>query len=196
MSDSHIHKIPNGEYIHISNFYDAPNSELFLDDLTNCIYWTQEKMNMFGREINFPRLMAFYGDKGVSYSFSKNTFYALPWTESLLRMKNDLEQQFDVKLNSVLLNYYRDGNDSMDWHQDNEKELGLNPVIASLNFGASRKFQLRNLQTKEKIDLLLENGSLLIMQGSLQHYWQHRAPKTKKQCGPRINLTFRYIKNS
>jgi len=190
-----IHKITDGEYIHIPDFYDLDSADSYFKDLIEGICWTQEKMHMFGREINFPRLMAFYGDAGKSYSFSKNTFHAKEWTPTLLKIKTDLESKFQMELNSVLMNQYRDGNDSMDWHQDDEKELGLNPTIVSVNFGASRMFQLRHLKTKEKINIPLEHGSVLIMKGSLQHHWQHRLPKTKKAVGHRINLTFRLIQN-
>jgi alkylated DNA repair dioxygenase AlkB len=99
-----------------------------------------------------------------------------------------------VEFNSVLLNLYRDGNDSISWHTDAEKELGINPVIASVNFGAERIFQLRHIETNERIDIPLKHGSLLIMQGELQHFWQHQVPKTKKVNSERINLTFRVIK--
>lgn len=115
------------------------------------------------------------------------------WTNTLIEIKKRIEKTIPINFNSVLLNRYRNGNDSVAWHADNEKELGINPVIASVSFGATRNFKLRHLQTKETIELLLSNGSLLIMQGALQHHWQHQIPKTKKIVGERINLTFRVI---
>jgi alkylated DNA repair dioxygenase AlkB len=112
----------------------------------------------------------------------------------LVSIKSKIEPIAKVDFNSVLLNRYRDGNDSISWHTDAEKELGINPIIASVNFGATRKFQLRHIKTKEKLEIELTHGSLLIMQGELQHFWQHQVPKTTQKVGERINLTFRVIK--
>jgi len=139
-------------------------------------------------------LTAWYGDNDKPYSFSGITLNAKSWTTELLEIKNKIETRFNVKFNSVLLNLYRNGQDSISWHSDAEKELGINPVIASLNFGATRKFQLRHIQTKQKIEIELTHGSLLIMQGELQHFWQHQVPKTNLPVGERINLTYRLIK--
>jgi len=116
-----------------------------------------------------------------------------PWNQTLLQLKNLCEQVSQSPFNSVLANLYRNGQDSMGWHQDNETELGLNPIIASLSLGESRKFVLRHLETKQKHELDLSHGSLLVMAGETQHYWQHSIPKTAKPKGSRINLTFRYI---
>jgi alkylated DNA repair dioxygenase AlkB len=117
----------------------------------------------------------------------------LAWTDALLAIRKDLERLSDKQFNSVLLNRYRDGNDSISWHTDAEPELGRNPVIASVNFGAERVFQLRHMKTGERIDIPLSHGSVLIMEDQLQHFWQHQVPKTKKPLTERINLTFRYI---
>ena len=149
---------------------------------------------MYGKKINFPRLTAWYGDQDKSYSFSGVTLSPHPWHELLLTIKSRIEETAATRFNSVLLNLYRDGNDSISWHTDAEPELGLNPVIGSVNFGATRKFQLRHHFTNERIDIELIHGSLLIMQGELQHYWQHQVPKTNKKISPRINLTFRLIR--
>ena len=151
-------------------------------------------MNMYGKKINFPRLTAWYGDNDKPYSFSGITLSPKVWNEELVSIKSKIEQIAKVDFNSVLLNRYRDGNDSISWHTDAEKELGINPVIASVNFGATRKFQLRHIKTKEKLEIELTHGSLLIMQGELQHFWQHQVPKTKELKTERINLTFRVIK--
>lgn len=185
--------IANGEYIHQIDYFKNIDAEDLMSDLENSVIWRQEKLKMFGKEIYFPRLMAFYGDQNISYSFSRNTYNALPWTDSLIKIKSKLESDFNFPFNSVLLNMYRSGKDSMDWHQDNEKELGENPIIASVNFGATRKFQLRNINSREMINFNLGHGSLLLMKGETQHYWQHRVPKTKKEVNIRINLTFRKI---
>lgn len=186
--------IENGEYIFFPNFFSKVESDLLLKGLRNNIVWKQESMNMYGKNINFPRLTAWYGNNDKPYSFSGITLQPLTWTSEILTIKNKIEPVAKTVFNSVLLNLYRDGNDSISWHTDAEKELGLNPVIASVNFGATRKFQLRHIETKEKLEIELTHGSLLIMQGELQHFWQHQVPKTNKPVGERINLTFRVIK--
>lgn len=186
--------IKNGEYIFYTNFFSKTESDLLLKGLRNNIAWKQESMNMYGKKIDFPRLTAWYGNNDKPYTFSGITLHPLPWTTEILSIKSKIEPIADTEFNSVLLNLYRDGNDSISWHTDAEKELGLNPVIASVNFGATRKFQLRHIKTKEKLEIELTHGSLLIMQNELQHYWQHQVPKTSKPVGERINLTFRVIK--
>ncbi len=186
-------KIGNGEYIFIPGFYDSDQADAYLNELLREVEWKQESMNMYGKEVKFPRLTAWCGDQDKPYSFSGITLNPHPWNPTLLEIKQKIEPLCQVEFNSVLLNRYRDGKDSISWHTDAEPELGHNPVIASVNFGATRKFQLRHRNTKEKIELLLGHGSLLIMQGEMQHYWQHQVPKTKKVLGERINLTFRHI---
>jgi alkylated DNA repair dioxygenase AlkB len=186
--------IENGEYIFYPNFFPKSESDILLKGLRNNIVWKQESMNMYGKKINFPRLTAWYGNNDKSYSFSGIILQQLPWTSEILLIKNKIELISKTVFNSVLLNLYRDGNDSISWHTDAEKELGINPIIASVNFGATRKFQLRHIKTKEKLEIELTHGSLLIMQGELQHFWQHQVPKTSKPVGERINLTFRVIK--
>lgn len=186
--------IENGEYIFYPNFFSKSDSDSLLKDLRSNIVWKQESMNMYGKKIDFPRLTAWYGNNDKPYSFSGITLQPLPWTGEILTIKSKIEPIAKTAFNSVLLNLYRDGNDSISWHTDAEKELGINPVIASVNFGATRKFQLRHIKTKEKLEIELTHGSLLIMQGELQHFWQHQVPKTNKIVGERINLTFRVIK--
>tara|TARA_R110001592_G_scaffold363155_2_gene680818 strand:- start:6246 stop:6860 length:615 start_codon:yes stop_codon:yes gene_type:complete len=187
-------QIQNGEYLHISNFFDKSTSDNYFQTLLNTIDWKQEKMNMYGKELLFPRLTAWYGDNDKPYSFSGITLKPKQWNKELLEIKSKVETKADVSFNSVLLNRYRNGNDSISWHTDAEKELGKNPIIASVNFGATREFQLRHIHTKEKLSIQLSHGSLLIMLGELQHFWQHQIPKTKKPVSERINLTFRVIK--
>lgn len=191
---NNIVKITNGEYTYITNFFKKSESDILFKNLREKVIWKQESMNMYGRQINFPRLTAWYGESDKPYSFSGITLTPNPWSTEILEIKNKIEPFCRVIFNSVLLNLYRNGNDSISWHTDAEKELGKNPVIASVNFGASRKFQLRHKTTKEKIEIDLEHGSLLIMKGELQHFWKHQVPKTKKKVGERINLTFRVIK--
>lgn len=186
--------IDNGQYLFFPDFFSKSESDLFLQKLRTDIEWKQESMNMYGKQVNFPRLTAWYGDNDKPYSFSGITLQPKIWSEELIEIKNKIEPLAKVKFNSVLLNLYRSGNDSISWHTDAEKELGKNPVIASVNFGATRKFQLRHIKTKEKLEIELTHGSLLIMQGELQHFWQHQVPKTSKPVSERINLTFRVIK--
>ncbi len=185
--------IENGEYLFVPNFFTKIESDNFLKTLKENILWKQESMNMYGKRIDFPRLTAWYGDNDKPYKFSGITLQPLPWTTEILAIKNKIEPQAKVIFNSVLLNRYRDGNDSISWHTDAEPELGKNPLIASVNFGDTRKFQLRHINTKEKLEIELSHGSLLIMQGELQHFWQHQVPKTKEIKKERINLTFRVI---
>jgi alkylated DNA repair dioxygenase AlkB len=186
--------ITNGEYLYWPDFFTITDSNNYFDRLKKEIAWKQESMVMYGKKINFPRLTAWYGDQDKPYSFSGITLCPLPWHDLLLTIKSRIEEVAASRFNSVLLNLYRDGNDSISWHTDAEPELGLNPVIGSVNLGATRKFQLRHHITNERIDIELTHGSLLIMQGELQHYWQHQVPKTNKKISPRINLTFRLIR--
>ncbi|MFN0050166.1 MAG: alpha-ketoglutarate-dependent dioxygenase AlkB family protein [Cytophagales bacterium] len=186
--------IENGEYEFIPNFFKKSESDTFFNNLKNNIEWKQESMNMYGKQVNFPRLTAWYGDNDKPYSFSGITLSPKIWTDDLIAIKNKIEPESLVKFNSVLLNRYRNGNDSISWHTDAERELGRNPIIASVNFGATRKFQLRHTKTNEKLEIELTHGSLLIMRGELQHFWQHQVPKTKELKTERISLTFRVIK--
>lgn len=191
---SGLTEIENGEYLFYPNFFTKSESDLYLQKLKENIDWKQESMNMYGKQVNFPRLTAWYGNNDKTYSFSGITLEPKTWTKELIKIKEKIEPISKVVFNSVLLNLYRNGNDSISWHTDAEKELGTNPVIVSVNFGATRKFQLRHINTKEKLEIELTHGSLLIMQGELQHYWQHQVPKTSKVVEERINLTFRVIK--
>lgn len=186
--------IPNGEYAYYTSFFDKSTADGYLQRLTESIEWKQESMNMYGKQVMFPRLTSWYGDNDKPYTFSGITLNPHPWTVELLAIKQRIEPLCEAKFNSVLLNLYRDGNNSISWHTDAEKELGRNPIIASVNFGAERKFQIRHNQTHETHDILLKHGSLLIMKGELQHFWKHQVPKQKSIVKPRINLTFRVIK--
>ena len=185
--------LQNGEYIFIPHFFSDAESNHFFRALREKVEWKQESMNMYGRQLPFPRLIAWYGDDQKPYSFSGVTLDPSPWLPELLELKERLEPVAKVSFNRVLLNLYRDGRDSVGWHTDAEPPLGKNPVIASISFGATRKFQLRHMQTKEKVELELTHGSLLIMRGEMQHFWQHQVPKTSRPVGERINLTFRVM---
>jgi alkylated DNA repair dioxygenase AlkB len=188
-----LNKIQDGEFIYLPNFFSKSESDFYLKALSEKVLWKQESMNMYGKNIDFPRLTAWYGDDDKPYSFSGITLSPTAWNEDILAIKNKIEPASNVIFNSVLLNRYRSGSDSISWHTDAEKELGKNPVIASANFGETRKFQLRHIETKEKLEIELKHGSLLIMQGELQHFWQHQVPKSTKPLKERINLTFRVI---
>lgn len=188
-----LNVIRDGEFIYYPNFFSKSESDYYLQELTNNVLWKQESMNMYGKRIDFPRLTSWYGDNDKPYSFSGITLSPNPWNKDILSIKNKIENESKVIFNSVLLNRYRSGSDSISWHTDAEKELGKNPVIASANFGETRKFQLRHNSTKEKLEIELKHGSLLIMQGELQHFWQHQVPKSTKPLRERINLTFRVI---
>jgi len=190
-----IRHLTNGEYRFLSNFYSKADSDRLFLALKKKAEWKQESMKMYGKIIPFPRLTAWYGDDDRPYSFSGITLQPLVWLPELLEIRAKLEAVAQTKFNSVLLNLYRNGNDSISWHTDAEPELGQNPVIGSVNFGATRTFQLRHKFTNQKIDIDLSHGSTLIMQGELQHFWQHQVPKTTKPVKDRINLTFRYIKH-
>lgn len=187
-------QIQNGVYAYLPGFFTKQEADALFDAFSKNIAWNQEEMKMYGKVVKFPRLTSWYGDSDRPYSFSGITLQPNPWTTELLEIKKRIEPLSDAVFNSVLLNLYRDGSDSISWHTDAEKELGKNPVIASVNFGAERTFQLRHVETNERIDIPLSHGSLLIMKGELQHYWQHQIPKTKTVKTARINLTFRVIK--
>lgn len=193
-NDGEIVAVKNGEYVYYPDFFDKAKADCFLDSFVNNIDWKQESMNMYGKQVLFPRLTAWYGDNDKPYSFSGITLNPHPWNQDLLEIRKAIEPVCGVQFNSVLLNLYRNGNDSISWHTDAEKELGRNPVIASVNFGAERKFQIKHNETQETRDIILKHGSLLIMRGELQHYWKHQVPKQKAITQPRVNLTFRVIR--
>ena len=214
-----IVQIPNGELIFYERFFTQKVSdrsvEYFQDndrfdwmntDWTHVaaadfadikfthINWKRDHIQMYGKHIPLPRLTAWYGDPGKSYTYSGITSQPNQWNEGLLYIKKKVEQASATTFNSVLMNWYRNGADHMSWHADNEKALGTNPVIASVNFGATRDFVMRRIDDpSKKISIPLKHGSLLVMAGELQHYWQHAVPKRKTVKGSRFNLTFRTI---
>ncbi|HEY9005836.1 MAG TPA: alpha-ketoglutarate-dependent dioxygenase AlkB [Ohtaekwangia sp.] len=177
-------------------FFSANESDRYKQELQHTIDWKQRPIKIYGKEVLQPRLTAWYGDAGKLYSYSGITMAPLPWTDTLLQIKQRIETVAPVTFNSALLNLYRDQNDSMGWHRDNERELGIDPVIASVSFGAARTFQFRNYKEKtEKYDLELTHGSLLLMQGKTQHVWEHGLPRRSRAIAARINITFRVIKD-
>lgn len=183
--------IKNGQLLWQPHFLGQDKAEAYFHALKTACAWEQKHIRMFGREVLQPRLQAWYGDE--SYRYSGLTMLPLPWNQPLLEIKTLCEVACNAPFNSVLANLYRDGKDSMGWHQDNEAELGSNPVIASVNLGETRRFVLKHKTTKEKIEFELTSGSLLVMAGTTQHFWQHCVPKTAKAKSERINLTYRWI---
>lgn len=158
--------------------------------------WRQEKITIYGKQHFVPRLSCWMADEGLDYRYSNMTMNPVAWSKDVLSIKAQLERKIGVQFNSVLLNFYRSGQDSNGWHADNEPELGENPVIASVSLGAARDFHLRHNQDSQlKHQIALQHGSLLIMQGATQSHWQHHIPK-RANAEPRINLTFRTIQTN
>ncbi|NJK59916.1 MAG: alpha-ketoglutarate-dependent dioxygenase AlkB [Oscillatoriales cyanobacterium SM2_1_8] len=187
--------IPDAEVELYSSCFSGNENDKIFQKLLSQVCWKQEKIKCYGKELDLPRLTAWYGDTGKRYVYSRIAMEPKPWIPVLLHIKSRVEDIAQFSFNSVLLNLYRDGRDSIAWHSDDEPELGKQPVIASLSFGGERKFQLRHKVKKqqEKVELNLTHGSLLIMKGKTQEYWQHQIPKTSKPVMPRVNLTFRFI---
>ena len=187
--------MPDAEVTFYPAFFSANESAALLTAFQQGIHWKQEAIKLYGKEIALPRLTAWYGDPGATYAYSGLTVHPLPWTETLLTIKARVESVAGVTFNSVLLNRYRDGRDSVSWHADDEPELGPNPVIASVTFGAARAFQFKHKTLPEtRQSVTLTDGSLLLMAGATQHHWLHQIPKVKAALGERINLTFRLIR--
>lgn len=187
--------LPDAVLIYYPTFFDKEEADSIYAELINEIPWQQDEIRVFGKIHAQPRLTALFGNEGKSYSYSNIKMQPHPWNLLLQKIKSQIESVSDTNFTTVLLNYYRDGKDSNGWHADNEKELGTNPVIASVSFGAGRTFQLKHNSDKDqKKSIVLEHGSLLLMKGTTQHFWKHQIPKTAKPIGSRINLTFRVIK--
>lgn len=188
-------ELPDAEIEYFPGFFDADKAATLFKQLQSDIPWQQDDITVFGKTHPQPRLTALFGNEGKPYSYSNIVMQPHAWNPLLVYIKEEVEAACGEQFTTVLLNYYRDGKDSNGWHADNEKELGRNPVIASVSFGAERTFHLQHNTIKEqKLKITLEHGSLLLMKGPTQHFWKHQIPKTTKDIGPRINLTFRVIK--
>ena len=184
----------DGEVFFYPGFFNKTDSDHYYQQLLQNVNWKQEPIKMFGKEIMQPRLTAWFGAADKRYSYSGITMQPTDWNTLLLSIKQKIESVAMVNFTGALLNQYRDGRDSMGWHRDNEKELGTNPVIGSVSFGATRKFQLRNYRDKTIVrNINLTHGSFLLMRGATQHNWEHQVPKTSEDPGARINITFRVI---
>jgi alkylated DNA repair dioxygenase AlkB len=179
----------DGEVFWFEHAIQERDADRLLEDLAGSIAWRQEIATIMGRRVPIPRLTAWHGEAG--YVYSGIAMQPAAWTPPLLELKRCAEAHAGQAFNSVLLNLYRDGRDSVGWHADNEPGLGRNPVIASLSLGATRRFQLKHRTRNERIAIDLSHGSCLIMAGATQHHWLHQLPKTARSVGPRINLTFR-----
>lgn len=196
--------IDGGELVLIQDWLNPAEAERWFKQLRDNTAWEQSSIRMAGKEVRIPRLNAWYGDEGRAYTYSGRRFEALAWSAALLRLKTAVQevvddwsvenQDTDFQINSALLNLYRDGNDSVAWHSDDEAELGPRPQIASLSLGATRRFVFKNRRDKShKLELSLEAGSLLFMLGDIQKRWLHSVPKTRRPVGERINATFRQV---
>lgn len=187
-------QLPDAELDFYPQWLNAELADLWLQQLHRQTPWQQPEVNLFGRCHPVPRLLAWYGDAGIGYRYSGLYHVPLPWTPLLAQIRTQLVDFVGQPLNGLLLNYYRDGQDSMGWHSDDEAELGRDPIVVSLSLGGGRRFDLRRKgQQRIEHSLHLDHGSLLVMRGSTQHYWQHQIAKTRKSCAPRLNLTFRYV---
>ncbi|WP_415327335.1 alpha-ketoglutarate-dependent dioxygenase AlkB family protein [Chryseobacterium sp. MMS23-Vi53] len=188
-------RFPTDLLEYTEHFLSQDKADLLFDKLLNSVSWEQRTQKMYDKMVITPRLTAWFGDSEKSYKLGGSQFAVNPWLPELLGLKQKIEDSSGYKFNSVLLNLYRDGNDSVAWHRDKESELGNRPVIASISLGQVRNFDFRKVDDhRQKYSLALQNGSLLIMKGNLQVDWEHRIAKSTKSMKPRINLTFRMVK--
>lgn len=188
-------QLPDSDIVYYSNFLDKASADHYVSFFKENIAWQQDNIKVYGKTYPQPRLTALFGDNGKPYSYSNITMQPYEFTKELLHLKQRIETKTKAIFTSCLLNLYRNGRDSNGWHADDEKELGPNPVIASLSLGQKRFFHLKHREKKNlKHKILLEHGSLLLMQGETQHHWLHQIPKTSRPIKERINLTFRVIK--
>jgi alkylated DNA repair dioxygenase AlkB len=191
-TDSRANLLPyDGEVIYYGQVINPQEEQRILQELLHHVPWKNDEAVIFGKHIITKRKIAWYGDEEYAYTYSNTTKQALLWNRELLQLKLLTEKITGTKFNSCLLNLYHDGNEGMSWHSDDEKSLGKNTTIASLSFGAERKFAFKHKVTRQTVSTILEKGSLLVMKGTTQTHWLHGLPKTTKVTRPRINLTFR-----
>ena len=188
--------IPDAEVFLYPSLLSCHESDQLFDNLKKNIIWEKKKIKLYGKFQDVPRLTAWYGDPNKSYVYSGIKLKTRPWNSDLLQIRDIIEKISKAKFNSVLLNLYRSGADSVSWHSDDETELCTNPVIGSLSLGESRQFHMKHKYDRDlKQKILLQHGSFLLMRGKTQHNWLHQIPKRKNLKGERINLTFRVIKH-
>lgn len=196
MVSKHIIQLDDSYLEYYRNLLSNTQAQALYRTLNETLNWQQEHIQIFGKTIASPRLQCFYGDPDVKYRYSGRTFIATPWTDTLAKLKHLISGLAGYPFNGVLCNLYRDGQDAMGWHSDNEPELGQNPVIASVSLGEARNFSLRKTRhTKQYLSLPLEHNSLLLMPEGFQSLYQHAVPRSKKNNDARINLTFRMFYN-
>jgi alkylated DNA repair dioxygenase AlkB len=184
-----------GADVRLGRFCAAGECQRWFDRLNTEIAWLRHRVKLFGREINAPRFSCWVGDAGTFYTYSRTRYAPRPWTPALRELRQSVSALCGSAYNSVLCNLYRDGRDAMGWHADDEAELGPEPVIASLSFGAPRVFRLRHRQERSRgVAIRLESGSLLVMAGATQTHYQHALPRDAACTAPRINLTFRHVR--
>ena len=192
--DKNKNRLPfDGIVQYYGKLFTKAEADQYYAVLFKTIDWRNDEALLFGKKITTKRKVAWYGEKPYEYTYSGVTKYALPWTKELLILKEHIEKETGETFNSCLLNLYHSGEEGMAWHSDGETDLKKDGAIGSLSFGAERKFAFKHKQTKEKVELFLEHGSLLVMKGTTQAHWLHRLPPTTKITTPRINLTFRTI---
>lgn len=184
-----------GEVYYYGSVLQQMDADCYYKLLLDTVAWKHDQAIIFGKKVTTKRKVAWYADNPFSYTYSKVTKTALPWTKELLQLKHIAERESGETYNSCLLNLYHDGSEGMAWHSDGETDLKRNGAIGSLSFGAERKFSFKHKATKETVSQILGHGSLLVMKGETQTYWLHRLPPTKKVHTPRINLTFRTIES-
>ncbi|QOL26995.1 alpha-ketoglutarate-dependent dioxygenase AlkB [Thalassotalea sp. LPB0316] len=182
---------PNASLDYLPHFISLSRARALEKRLKDEIAFSQDKISLYGKAYDIPRLQAWFGD--ASYTYSGLKMNPQPWTPALLEIKHMVEEKTHCLFNSALVNLYRNHQDSVGWHSDDEPELGDNPMIASVSLGAKRTFKLKHKNTAEKLDIPLVEGSLLIMSGETQRYWQHAVLKEKCNTAPRINITFRQL---
>lgn len=186
-------EMPNADVVLYERIFDKARSDNYFAELSDTAAWKQEKIRLYGKLVDLPRLTAWYGEEGKSYTYSGITVSPEPWTSTLLEIKKAIEAVSAVTFNSVLLNKYKNERDSVAWHSDDEPELGQNPVIGSVSFGETRTFQFKHKKSGLRKKLILSHGSYLLMRGTTQHHWLHQIPKQTARRSSRINLTFRVI---
>lgn len=192
--DEHTNLLPrDGTVLYYGRIMERKQADFYMERLLQGIEWRNDEAVIFGRHIVTRRKVAWYGDAGFEYTYSNTTKTALPWIGELLQLKALAEERTGETYNSCLLNLYHDGSEGMAWHSDGEKDLKKNGAIASLSFGAERRFAFKHKQNAETISLVLEHGSLLLMKDATQTNWLHRLPPATRIKTPRVNLTFRTI---
>jgi alkylated DNA repair dioxygenase AlkB len=197
LTQTTLERIPleDAEVYYLPELPLGQSADAVMNQIIAEVPWRAENIVVWGKTFPQPRLIAWYGDDGTTYTYSGISHDPLPWTPTLLDIKNRIEKMAATDFNSVLLNYYRNHRDSMGLHSDDEPELGRRPLIASLSLGEERTFILKHKTRRDlkSVRLKLASGSMLLMKGATQHYWKHGIEKEKRLCGPRVNLTFRRI---